>query len=202
MTGLGALWLPVLLSAVFVFVASSIIHMVLPWHKSDYPKMPDEDRFSDAVRPLALAPGDYFVPRVDSMKDMKTPEFANKLNQGPVLVMTVMPNGQFTMGRTLGLWFLYCLVTGLFAAFVAGGALPAGASYPRVFHVVALCAFMGYTLALWQMSIWYRRAWSTTIKSSFDGLIYALLTAGTFGWPHSRTRPTTGTRTTTRSASR
>ena len=60
--------------------------------------------------------------------------------------------------------------------------MPADSSYPRVFHVVALSAFMGYTLALWQMSIWYRRAWSTTIKSSFDGMIYALLTAGTFGW--------------------
>ena len=182
MTSLSALWLPVLLSGVFVFVASSIIHMVLPWHKSDYPKMPNEDKVRDALRPLAIPPGDYFVPRADDMKDMKTPEFCAKLNQGPVFMMTVMPNGQFTMGRTLGLWFLYCLVTGLFAAFVAGGALPAGASYDRVFHVVALSAFMGYTLALWQMSIWYRRAWITTIKSTFDGLIYALHTAGTFGW--------------------
>ena len=182
MTGLFALWLPILLSAVIVFVASSIIHMVLPWHKSDYPKMPNEDKVRDALRPFAIPPGDYFVPRADDMKDMKTPEFAAKLNQGPVMVLTMMPNGQFSMGRNLGLWFLYCVVTGLFAAFVAGGALPAGTSYVRVFHVVALCTFMGYTLALWQMSIWYRRAWGTTIKSTFDGLIYALLTAGTFGW--------------------
>jgi hypothetical protein len=32
------------------------------------------------------------------------------------------------------------------------------------------------------MSIWYSRAWINTIKSTIDGLIYALLTAGTFGW--------------------
>ena len=37
-------------------------------------------------------------------------------------------------------------------------------------------------LALWQMSIWYRRAWSTTIKAMIDGAIYALLTAGAFAW--------------------
>jgi hypothetical protein len=52
----------------------------------------------------------------------------------------------------------------------------------RVFRFVGVTAFIGYTVALRQMSIWYRRAWSTTLKATVDGLIYALLTAGTFGW--------------------
>jgi hypothetical protein len=82
----------------------------------------------------------------------------------------------------LVLWFLYCAIVGVFAAYVAGRALPAGAEYLRVFRFAGVTAFVGYTLALWQMSIWYRRAWSTTIKATVDGLIYALLTAGTFGW--------------------
>ena len=99
MASVSALWLPVLLSAVFVFVASSIIHMVLPWHNSDYPKMPDEDRFREALRPLALTPGDYFVPRGEGMKDMKNPAFIEKLNQGPTMVMTVMPNGMTRSAR-------------------------------------------------------------------------------------------------------
>ena len=186
MTGLSALWLPILLASVIVFVASSIIHMVLPWHKTDYPKVPDEDRVRDALRPFAIPPGDYMVPRCDDTKELRTPEFAEKLNQGPVIVMTVLPNGQWSMGRNLGLWFLYCAVVGVFAAYVAGRALPAGASYAHVFQFVGATAFIGYALALWQMSIWYRRAWSTTIKATIDGLIYALLTAGTFGWlwPH------------------
>ena len=186
MTGLSALWLPILLASVIVFVASSIIHMVLPWHKTDYPKVPDEDRVRNALRPFAIPPGDYMVPRCDDTKELRTPEFAEKLNQGPVIVMTVLPNGQWSMGRNLGLWFLYCAVVGVFAAYVAGRALPAGASYAHVFQFVGATAFIGYALALWQMSIWYRRAWSTTIKATIDGLIYALLTAGTFGWlwPH------------------
>jgi len=186
MTGLSALWLPILLASVIVFVASSIIHMVLPWHKTDYPKVPDEDRVRDALRPFAIPPGDYMVPRCENSKELRTPEFAEKMNQGPVIVMTVLPNGQWSMGRNLGLWFLYCAVVGVFAAYVAGRALPAGASYAHVFQFVGATAFIGYALALWQMSIWYRRAWSTTIKATIDGLIYALLTAGTFGWlwPH------------------
>lgn len=185
MTGLPALAIPILLSAVLVFVASSIIHMLLPWHKSDFPKLPNEDGVRDALRPLAIPPGDYMVPRPSSTEDMRSPEFAEKMKRGPVVLLTVIPNGPFSMRRNLILWFVYCLVVGLFAAYIAGRALPPGASYPRVFQLVGATAFGGYVLALWQMSIWYRRAWSTTIKSSVDGLIYAMLTAGTFGllWP-------------------
>lgn len=182
MTELQALWLPILLSSVFVFVVSSIIHMALPWHKNDYPKIPNEEKVMDALRPLAIPPGDYMVPRAGSMQAMKTPEFAEKLNKGPVMIVTVMPNGMMSMGRNLILWFIYSGVVSIFAAYIAGRALPVGAAYLHVFRFAGATAFIGYSLALWQLSIWYRRAWSTTIKSTVDGLIYALVTAGTFGW--------------------
>ncbi len=182
MTGLSALWLPILLSAVFVFVASSLIHMASPWHKSDYPKMPNEDRVMDALRPLAIPPGDYFVPRPSGRDEMRSPAFAEKMKKGPIIVMTVIPNGPMSMARNLVLWFLYAAVVGLFAAYIAGRALPPGTPYLRVFQLAGATAFIGYSAALWQMSIWYRRAWTTTIKATVDGLIYALLTAGTFGW--------------------
>ena len=186
MTALGALLVPIVLSAVIVFVASSIIHMALPWHKNDYPKLPNEERVREALRPLAIPPGDYMVPRAASMQDMKSAEFTAKMNEGPVMVVTVMPNGPWAMGKNLAQWFVYSVVVGVFAAYVAGRALPPGAPYLRVFQLVGVTAFMGYALALWQLSIWYRRDWMTTIKSTVDGLIYGLLTAGTFGWlwPH------------------
>jgi len=182
MTELSALWLPILLSSVIVFVVSSAIHMASPWHKSDYPKVPNEDKVRDALRLLAIPPGDYMVPRTSSTQEMRSPEFAEKVKQGPNLILTVIPNGPWPMGKTLVLWFLYSAVVGLFAAYVAGRALPAGAAYLQIFRFAGVTAFVGYSLALWQMSIWYRRAWSTTIKATVDGLIYALLTAGTFGW--------------------
>ena len=182
MTALFALWLPILLSAVIVFVVSSLIHMASPWHKSDYPKIPNEDRVRDMLRPLAIPPGDYMVPRPSNRQEMASPEFANKVKQGPNLIVTMLPSGPWPMARSLTLWFLYAAVVGCFAAYVAGRALPPGAEYRQVFHVVGVTAFIGYAVALWQMSIWYHRAWSTTIKATVDGLIYALLTAGTFGW--------------------
>lgn len=186
MIGLYALWLPILLSAVIVFVASSLIHTVLPWHKNDYRKVPNEDKVMEALRPLAIPPGDYMIPRPASTQDLRSPEFAEKMNKGPVLVMTALPTGPMTMGRNLVLWFLYSVAVGVLAAYVAGRALPAGTPYLRVFQLAGVTAFLGYSVALWQMSIWYRRAWSTTIKATIDGLIYSLLTAGTFAWlwPH------------------
>lgn len=183
MTELFSLWLPILLSAVIVFIASSVIHMALSfWHKDDYLKAPNEEAVMDALRPFAIPPGDYMIPRCSSMEEMRSPEFSEKLKQGPVLIATVLPNGQASMTQSLILWFIYSLFVGLFAAYVAGSALPANASYLSVFRMTGASAFMGYSLALCQMSIWYQRSWTTTIKSMIDGLIYALLTAGIFGW--------------------
>jgi hypothetical protein len=182
MTGLGTLWLPILLSAVFVFLMSFVLHMATSWHKGDYQKLPDEDRAREVLRPLAIPPGDYMTPSPGSRDEMRSPAFAEKFKQGPNLLMTVFPAGPMSMGKNLAQWFLYLLVVGFFAAYVASRALPPGAEYLRVFQLVGATAFVGYALALWQMLIWYHRSSRTTIKSTIDGLIYALLTAGTFGW--------------------
>jgi len=182
MIGLTTLWLPILLSAVLVFVLSSVIHMVTPWHKSDYPKLANEDRVMDALRPLAIPPGDYMMPRPSSREEMRSPAFVERMKRGPVLMLTVWPSGPASMGKNLVQWFLYAVVVGCFAAYVAGRAQPAGAQFLQVFRYAGVTAFVGYALALWQMSIWYHRAWMTTIKATVDGLIYALLTAAIFGW--------------------
>jgi Flp pilus assembly protein TadB len=179
---LFSLWLPILLSSVFVFVASSIIHMMLPYHKGDYKKVPAQDDVMDALRKFNIPPGDYMLPRCDSMEEMRSAAFKEKMKKGPVVMMTVMPSGQLGIGSQLVQWFIYCMVIGVFAAYVTSRALVPGAPYLVVFRFAGTVAFAGYALALAQFSIWYRRSWRTTIVSMFDGLIYACLTAGTFGW--------------------
>ena len=67
--------------------------MASPWHKTDYPKLANEEQVMDALRPLAIAPGDYFMPRPSSMADMKSAEFKAKTARGPRVLMTVMPRG-------------------------------------------------------------------------------------------------------------
>lgn len=182
MAGFASLWLPILLSSVIVFLVSSVIHMAPLWHKKDYPRVPDEDRLMNALRPLSLAPGDYMVPRAMGGAEMKSAEFVEKMRMGPNLILTVLPNGPWSMGRNLGLWFAYVVVVSIFAAYVAGHALPSGSAYLEVFRFAGTAAFLAYSVGLWQMSIWFRRSWSLTIWATVDGLIYALLTAGVFGW--------------------
>jgi len=181
MIDVTALLLPALVSAVIVFVVSSIIHMMTPWHAGDFSKLPNEDAVLSALRPFNLAPGSYVAPRPSSMKEMGSPEFQAKVKQGPSVMMHVMP-GQSGMGQQLALWFVYAAVVALFAGYITSKALQPGANYLVVFKFVAAIAFGAYTMGLWQMSIWYRRSWVVTLKSTIDGVIYACLTAGTFGW--------------------
>lgn len=182
MVPLSSLLLPILLSAVAVFIVSSIIHMVLPFHRSDFGKVPNEDAVLDALRQAAIPPGDYMMPRAASMKDMGSPEFIAKMKRGPVAHMTVIPPGPPALGGSLMLWFVYSIVVGVFAAYLTGRAMGPGAPYLEVFRFAGCVAFIGYALALPQGSIWYKRKWSTTIKVMIDGLVYGLVTGGVFGW--------------------
>jgi hypothetical protein len=181
MVSLTALLLPIVLAAIIVFVASSVIHMVLPFHRSDYKQLPDEDQLLAALRPSGLQRGLYVFPYC-THKDMKSPAIQEKYKQGPVGTLTVFRSGPPAMGKFLGLWFAYCLLIGLFVAYVSGRTVTFGAHYPAVFRVAGTVAFMSYGLGPLVNGIWKGQPWSNVVKESFDGLIYALLTAGTFGW--------------------
>ncbi len=182
MTDMFSLWMPIVLSAVAVFIASSVIHMVTGFHKNDYVAPPNQDALSDAIRPFNLAPGDYLIPHPANMKEMGSPEFKAKAERGPKMIFTVMPNGMGSMGALLAQWFVYALVISAFAAYVASRALAPQAPYLSVFRFIGASAFLGYAGALWQTTIWYGKGLGLTIRGTIDGLIYAALTAGVFGW--------------------
>src|SRR5689334_12020524 len=97
MVGLSGLWIPIVVSAVFVFIVSSIIHMGPFWHKTDFSTVPNEDALRKAVGPMNIPAGDYLVPRPASMDDMKTDAYKNKLKEGPILIMTVKQPGGMSM---------------------------------------------------------------------------------------------------------
>jgi hypothetical protein len=181
MVPLTALLLPILLAAIIVFVASSLIHMLLKYHQSDYKQLPEEDKVLAALRPAGLQQGLYVFP-FTTHKDMKTPAVQEKYKQGPVGFMTIYPSAPPAMGKFMGLWFAYCLLIGLFVAYLTGRTVAPGAHYPAVFRVAGSVAFMSYGLGPLVNGIWKGQPWSMVFKESFDGLIYALLTAGTFGW--------------------
>jgi Flp pilus assembly protein TadB len=180
MVSLGSLWLPVLLSTVFVFAASAIIHMVLKYHNRDYTRLSNEDAVRAALR--GSDPAQYIIPYCSEMKAMESPEMKQKYTEGPVAVLNVMRSGVPSMGKSLTQWFMFSLVVSLFIAYVAAHAIPVGAPYLHVFRVVGAVGFLAYAASQVQQSIWWGKPWRNTWKDVFDGLVYGLVTAGTFGW--------------------
>lgn len=182
MVPIAALWLPIVLSAVIVFFASFVLHMVLPIHRSDYRALPDEEKVSEALRSAQLTPGRPYHFPFTTHKEMKSPAAIEKFKRGPVGLLIIRPNGAPGLGKYLGQWFVFCLIVSFVTAYLTGRTQLPGTSYLRVFRVAGCAAFLAYGLGQLQDSIWKGQTWGVTIKHVIDGLIYGLLTAGTFGW--------------------
>ena len=178
---LSTLWLPIVLSAVFVFIVSSIIHMFVGYHLKDFRKLPDEDNVMDALRDFNIEPGDYLMPNPESRAQMQSEDFQAKVKRGPVAYLTVR-SPDSNMARNFILWFLYCIIISVFSAYLGTHAVGADGDYLDVFRFVGCAAFMGYSLAFIQDGIWVGKNWPAVARSVLDGLVYALVTAGTFGW--------------------
>ena len=182
MVGLSALWVPILVSAVFVLIALVLIHSLVGWHKGDMIAVPGEAKVMETMRGLNVPPGDYRFPYSNSTAEMTGPEFIEKMKQGPVGIMSIRPNGEINMAKLLGQWFVYTILIAVLAAYITGRTRAPGASYLEVFRVSGAVAFCCYVVALWQDWIWWGRSTRFTVTSSLDGIIYALITGATFRW--------------------
>jgi hypothetical protein len=176
------LWVPILLSAVCVFLASSLIHMVVKWHASDYRALPNEDEVRAAIRKGNPAPGQYVLPHCSDMKDMGKPDMKQKYEEGPVGFLVINPSGMPAMGAALGKWFVFTVLVAFTAAYLASRTLAPGTHYLQVFRVVGAVSFLAYGFGSIPMGIWMGKPWSSVIKDLADALIYGLLSAGVFGW--------------------
>jgi len=180
MVSLAQLWLPILVSAVFVFIVGAVLHMALPfWHNRDYRKFADDRPFLDNTR--SLVSGMYLFPNCDWNK--MTPEEKAEVSKGPIGVMYLRNPGTFSFGKTLAIHFVYCLVGSFLAAYVASVTVAPGAEYLQVHRVagtvgIVFWAFGGNVAD----AIWYGKPWSVTLKYVIDGVIFGLLMGGTFGW--------------------
>lgn len=179
---LAVLWLPILVSAVAVFVVSSVIHMVLPIHKGDHPPVPNEEAVLAALREAGVAPGTYALPGCTSMKQMSEPEMIARFEKGPVGYLTIRANGMPAIGPSLVQWFLLSLVIGVLSAYVAHHTVPPGAGAGSVVRVAGSVAIAGYALGAVQDSIWKAVPWRITAKFFLDGVVYGLVTGAVFGW--------------------
>ena len=186
MVSLTQLWIPILMSGVLVFIASSLIHMVFKWHNADYNALSNEDEVRAAVTRGNPAPGQYVIPHCADMKQMGSPEMTKKFTEGPVAMLVLKASGPPAMGAALGQWFAFVIAISFSAAYIASRTLAAGTDYLQVFRVVGAVTFLAYAAGSFPAAIWMGKPWGSAAKEMLDGLIFALLTAGTFGWlwPH------------------
>lgn len=180
------LWLAIVGSAVAVFVLSSLVHMVLKWHNSDYHALPNEDEVRTAIQKSSPSPGQYVLPYCPDMKQMQAPEFRQKFVDGPVGFLMLRPRGMPNMGPALGQWFGYTAVVSVFAAYIASRTLPVGAPAVAVFRLVATATFLAYAGGAVPNGIWMGKPWRSVAKELLDALIYAVATGCVFAclWPH------------------
>ncbi len=181
MNTLLSLWLPILLSAVVVFVISSLVHMVFKWHASDYTSLVNEDAVRDAISAGNPAPGRYVLPHCKDMKDMASEAMKKKYEEGPVGHITLLPNGAPNMGKYLGQWFLWSLVIAVVAAYLAWRACGLDPAHAiRAAKWVASVTFIAHGFGTVTESIWMGRPWSSSLKYILDAALYAVGTAVVF----------------------
>jgi len=181
MTPIASLMLPILVAAVAVFILSTVVQSLMPWHKRDFGNVPDDDTFLNVIRQLDIPPGDYMVPSPRLPSGARNPDFVEKWAKGPSVTMTVIPPSA-SMGRYMGQWFAFTLLVAAIAGWVTRMAVgPAGGDH-AIFHYGAIITFLSYSLGAWPLSIWYHRKWSTAFKGAFDAIVYGAATGLVFTW--------------------
>ena len=180
---LADLWLPIVLSSVFVFIASALAWMASPHHKQDWKAIPNENGFLEALRANNTPPGQYMFPFCGDPKEMKDPEKKKRWEAGPHGALFMRP-GAPNMGKNLVSTFIFYLVVGVFVAYIGHAALGHGANpdYLRVFQITGCAAVMAYCMGMIPGAIWVGKSLRSTVMDIADGVVYGLLTAGTFGW--------------------
>ena len=174
------LWQPILATAVLVFVAGAVIWMAMPWHKTDWSKTADEEGVRSALK--GLSPGQYSVPHCADQSDMQSPVIQQKMKDGPIAFITVLPSGVPNMGPQLVMMFLYNLFVAVLCAYFVSRFGSADADYMANFRIASAVTFIAYGVASVQDSVWFGRPWSSTLKNFLDAAIYAGVTGGVFGW--------------------
>ena len=175
------LWLPILVAAVLVFVASSLIHMVVKWHNADDLQLPNEDEVRAAIRHGNPKPGQYILPH-SHMEERAKPEARQKYEEGPVGLITLGANGMPNMGKALGGWFVFNLAIATAVGFLLLHTTTAGVSHRHVFRIAAAITFLVHAGGALPAAIWMGRPWRIVAKEVVDGLVYGLVTGAAFGW--------------------
>ncbi|MFI5206706.1 MAG: hypothetical protein ACHQU8_04415 [Gemmatimonadales bacterium] len=181
----GQLWLPIVVAAVIVFITSAVIWMAMPWHKTEFEPLPDEDGLMAVLRKGNVGAGMYLFPFMsgEMRKDKaKMEAHMKKWAEGPAGTVNVVPRGPMSMGKMMAQSIVFYLIVNIFLAYIGAHTVVGHATYLQVFRVIGTVAFMTYFFGTVPWCIWFGHPWKTQWLQIIDALLMACMTAGTFGW--------------------
>ncbi len=176
---LTELWLPIVVSAAIVWIASAINWTAMPHRKAEWSDLPDEEAFLSLLKQGGFKPSNYMFPCCKNQHEKGSD--TKKPADGPMGFLSIWPQRR-SMGACMIGSFVLDVVIGVFVAYIAWLALQPGAEYMKVFQVVGALAFMAHTFATLGGGIWFGMSLKSMAYTVIEGLVYALLTAGAFAW--------------------
>ena len=177
------LWLPILLTTVGIWMASTIIWTVMPHHAKDFSPVPNEDAFLSALKGLTLPQGSYQFPHCGSHKNSRDPEFQRKWKEGPAGTINVMKCDG--MGKNIILTVVVQLLASTITAYLGSLVLARGLDFMPVFRFFATAGVLTWCFASLPNQIWFGASRNVKVACVIDGVIYAAITGAIFAalWP-------------------
>jgi len=180
---LTQLWLPIVVSAAAVWVASAVVWMALPHHKKDWKAMPDEAAFYRAFDTLKIPPGNYGFPECKNKAQRSDPEVKRRWEAGEMGLLSVW--GKVNMGRNMVVTFIVYLAISLFVGYIGKHGVKPNASFSEAFQVLGTAGVLAYAFGHIPQGVWFAQYPRAILMCVLDGIAYGLITGAIFAamWP-------------------
>jgi hypothetical protein len=179
----GKLWLVILLSAAAAWFWAFLSWAALNLHGKDFDKLPDEERFTAALRDMGIPIGRYYFPHMER-SECGTPAGKEKMARGPLGLLHVW-NPKFSMPRNMILSYLVCVAVSFLMAYVGSLTLAPGAGFAKVMQVMGTIGVLAYAFAFLPNMIWFQGKGRVAALCVMDGVIQGLAVGAVFAamWP-------------------
>ncbi|MCC6425806.1 MAG: hypothetical protein IT435_03190 [Phycisphaerales bacterium] len=176
-----ALWLPILVSAVAVWIASAIVWMAMPHHKKDYIELPDEKGFTAFLKSQNIPAGVYGFPDCKTPEKRNSPEMKEAWQHGPMGMLYVWKT-PMSMGGKMFATFLVFLCASAGIGYLASIAITGSPEGMHVFRIVATAGTLTYCFSFIPNMIWFGAYRRTIVANIVDGIAYGVITGLVFMW--------------------
>lgn len=173
------LWLPILVAGIVTHVLSTLAWVVLPHHRPEWQRLPDEDSLHATITKSVPA-GQYIFPYARDGETVKTEQFQEKADQGTGMLI-VWPT-QTNMGKAILQTLISFLIIAFVIGYMASIALPRGAAFVKVLQFVTTAGLLAHVSAKFPFVFWFRRKIAMDV---LDGVVFAVATGLIFAalWP-------------------